>query len=62
MASFVKNASLGFAIPYLHNGQMHDYLPDFIVRLNMQSIVHLILEMKGYDPLEEIKVAAANRW
>src|ERR1019366_6790391 len=26
--SFVKNAGLGFAIPYLHNGQMHDYMPD----------------------------------
>ena len=23
--AFVKNAGLGFAIPYLHNGQMHDY-------------------------------------
>jgi len=23
--TFVKNAGLGFAIPYLHNGQMHDY-------------------------------------
>jgi hypothetical protein len=31
--AFVKNASLGFAIPYLYNGQMHDYMPDFIIRL-----------------------------
>ena len=31
--AFVKNAGLGFAIPYLHNGQPHDYVPDFIVRL-----------------------------
>jgi type III restriction enzyme len=31
--AFVKNAGLGFAIPYLYNGQMHDYMPDFIVRL-----------------------------
>lgn len=31
--SFVKNAGLGFAVPYLHNGQMHDYMPDFIIRL-----------------------------
>jgi type III restriction enzyme len=29
--AFVKNAGLGFAIPYLHNGQVHDYIPDFIV-------------------------------
>ena len=62
VASFVKNASLGFAIPYLHNGQMHDYLPDFIVRFNIPPALHLILETKGYDPLEQIKIAAANRW
>ena len=31
--AFVKNAGLGFAIPYLHNGQPHDYIPDFIIRL-----------------------------
>jgi type III restriction enzyme len=31
--AFVKNSGLGFAIPYLHNGQMHDYIPDFIIRL-----------------------------
>ena len=24
--SFVKNAGLGFAIPYLHNGEHHEYL------------------------------------
>jgi type III restriction enzyme len=60
--AFVKNASLGFAIPYLHNGQMHDYLPDFIIRLNGEQPRHLILEVKGYDPLEEVKSAAAQRW
>lgn len=31
--AFVKNAGLGFALPYLHNRQRHDYDPDFIVRL-----------------------------
>jgi type III restriction enzyme len=60
--SFVKNAGLGFAIPYLHNGQMHDYQPDFIIRLNTLKEHHLILETKGYDPLEEVKLAAAHRW
>src|SRR5215213_1443265 len=60
--SFVKNASLGFAIPYLHNGQMHDYLPDFIIRSQADKGRHLILEVKGYDPLEEVKTAAALRW
>jgi type III restriction enzyme len=60
--AFVKNAGLGFAIPYLHNGQMHDYVPDFIVRLKTEPASHLILETKGYDPLEEVKRAAAERW
>jgi type III restriction enzyme len=60
--SFVKNAGLGFAIPYLHNGQMHDYMPDFIIRLRSESPVCMILETKGYDPLEEVKRHAAERW
>jgi type III restriction enzyme len=60
--AFVKNAGLGFAIPYFHNGQPHDYLPDFIVRLNRDPVIHLILETKGYDPLAEVKEAAAHRW
>ena len=58
----MKNAGLGFAIPYLHNGQLHDYVPDFIVRLKTDPPRHLILETKGYDPLEEVKRAAAERW
>ncbi len=61
-AAFVKNAGLGFAIPYLHNGQMHDYMPDFIVRMKTEPTVHLILETKGFDPLEDVKRAAAERW
>ncbi len=60
--AFVKNAGLGFAIPYLHNGQMHDYVPDFIVRLKGDPPIHLVLETKGFDPLEEVKRAAAVRW
>lgn len=49
-------------MPYLHNGQMHDYVPDFIVRLKTDPVIHLVLETKGYDPLEEVKRAAAERW
>ncbi len=60
--SFVKNSGLGFAVPYLHNGQMHDYVPDFIIRLNADTQRHLILETKGFDPLKEVKKAAAERW
>jgi len=62
MDAFVKNQSLGFAIPYLHNGEMHDYVPDFIVRLKADPPVHLILETKGFGPLGEVKRQAAVRW
>ncbi|MBR8839750.1 MAG: DEAD/DEAH box helicase family protein [Stigonema ocellatum SAG 48.90 = DSM 106950] len=48
-AAFVKNAGLGFAIPYIYNGQPHDYLPDFIIRLKTEQLNYLILETKGYD-------------
>jgi type III restriction enzyme len=60
VAAFVKNQGLGFAIPYMDNGQIHDYIPDFIVRLTTGD--QLILETKGYDEREAVKVAAANRW
>ena len=62
VAAFVKNDGLGFAIPYLHNGQRHDYVPDFLIRLKTDPPSHLILETKGFDPLEEVKRAAAERW
>ncbi len=60
--AFVKNSGLGFAIPYFHNGQPHDYVPDFLIRLKCTPSLHLILETKGFDPLEEVKKAAATRW
>ena len=58
--SFVKNSGLGFAIPYVHSGQGHDYLPDFLVRLEGHR--HVIFETKGYDDRLEEKKAAAERW
>nr|MBC8393563.1 type III restriction endonuclease subunit R [Deltaproteobacteria bacterium] len=63
-SAFVKNSGLGFAIPYFHNGQPHDYMPDFIIRLKLDSEQqrYLILETKGFDPLEDVKKAAAERW
>jgi len=60
--AFVKNAGLGFAIPYLDNGQPHDYVPDFIIRLKGEPTRYLILETKGFDPLAEVKTQAAIRW
>jgi len=60
--AFVKNAGLGFAIPYFHNGQMHDYLPDFIVAFKDAPSRFLILETKGYDENAAVKANAAERW
>jgi type III restriction enzyme len=60
--AFVKNAGLGFAIPYLHNGEPHDYVPDFIIRFRGEPTRHLILETKGFDPLMEVKQQAVIRW
>ena len=59
--SFAKNEGMGFGIPYLHNGEFHDYMPDFLVRLQ-DAERYLILETKGYDELKEIKRSAAARW
>ena len=60
--AFVKNAGLNFAIPYFHNGENHDYIPDFIIRFKTLKLHYLILETKGWDELREIKQAAALRW
>lgn len=60
--AFVKNAGLGFGIPYLNNGQMHDYIPDFLIRLRDKPNTTIILETKGFDPLSELKASAAARW
>jgi type III restriction enzyme len=61
--AFVKNEFLGFAIPYIHDGQDHEYYPDFLVRLREDPSFTLILEVKGRpDPLEQVKAQAAQRW
>ena len=62
VATFVKNAGLGLGIPYLHNGEQHEYVPDFVVRLKGAEEQFLLLETKGFDPLKEVKQAAAERW
>ena len=60
--AFVKNSGLGLTIPYLYNGQPHDFTPDFIIRFEGAVARYLVLETKGFDPLAEVKAAAAHRW
>jgi type III restriction enzyme len=59
---FVKNAGLGFSIPYVHAGQGHDYVPDFLVRLEGSEERHVIVETKGFDDRLSEKNLAAQRW
>jgi type III restriction enzyme len=63
--AYVKNAGLNFTIPYIHDGQMRDFYPDFIVKVNdgnSANPLNLVLETKGYDELLEVKESAAVRW
>ena len=64
VAAFVKNFGLNFTIPYVDNGQPHDYLPDFLVRLTGDSLRHVIVEIKGADRdgKTDVKAQAALRW
>jgi type III restriction enzyme len=61
VVAFVKNQGLGFAIPYLHAGGLHEFIPDFLVRLD--NGITLILEPKGSrDEKRDVKKQAAERW
>ena len=57
--SYVKNAFLGFVIPYVQDGKEHKYLPDYIVRLRTPKLrrANLILEITGFN-----KDKAIKRW
>jgi len=45
--SWVKNDHLGFHIPYIYNGIVHKYYPDFIIKLKTGDF--LVLETKGEE-------------
>jgi type III restriction enzyme len=51
VAAYVKNDHLGFTIPYAHQGRGHQYIPDFLVRLQPleddQETRTLIVEVSG---------------
>ena len=47
MISWVKNEHIGFVVKYLYNGIIHDFWPDFLIRLD--NDVTLVLEIKGID-------------
>ena len=49
--AYVKNQQLGFTIPYTLNGETHQYLPDYIVRIDdgngPEDLLNLIIEVTG---------------
>jgi type III restriction enzyme len=65
---YVKNQSLGFTIPYVMNGEEHNYVPDFIACLNdgrgPDDLLNLLIEVTGEKKKDKAqKVATArNQW
>lgn len=48
---YVKNHFLDFKIPYIHSDEEHDFVPDFICRVNTPKgeDVNLIVEISGWS-------------
>ena len=61
---YVKNDHVGFNIPYTFNGEEHNYIPDFIARVDDghgQDLLNLILEVTGEKKKDkEAKVSTAR--
>jgi len=62
---YVKNAFLGFQIPYVKDGKDKNYFPDFIVQCKTKdnAIINLIVEITGMSKDKaEKKWFVENRW
>ena len=62
---YVKNQNLGFLIPYTIAGDQHNYMPDFLVRIDdgrgPDDPLNLIVEVTGEkDKEKEAKVSTAK--
>ena len=63
--SYVKNAFLGFAIPYIAEGKERRYMPDYLVQLRTPKLreAMLLLEITGFNKDKDIKRWYVNeRW
>ena len=59
--SWAKNDHLGFKILYLFNGILHEYWPDYLIRL--KNGINLVLEIKGKDSEQnKAKRDALKEW
>ena len=51
VAAYVKNDHLGFVVPYVYQGRAHQYVPDFLLRLEQPEgddvVRTLIVEVSG---------------
>ncbi len=63
--SYVKNQGLGFTIPYTLNGEEHQYIPDFIVRIDDgrggADLLNLIVEVSGEAKKDKAAKTATAR-
>jgi len=65
VCSYVKNAFLGFTIPYIGDGKDKLYYPDFIARCvtSKGEMINLIIEITGMNKDKENKKwYVENRW
>lgn len=69
VASYVKNDHLGMTMPYVYEGQTHQYTPDFLCRLRAQpneATRTLIIEVSGGlkspGPTEAKADTALHQW
>lgn len=48
--AYAKNQGMGFEVPYVLGGAVRKYIPDFLVRLDIdnEEPLNLVLEVKGY--------------
>ena len=61
VAAWVKNDHIGFEIPYMYQGIIHKYRPDFIIKLIDGT--YLIIEVKGQDTEQDkVKRDFLDEW
>lgn len=62
---YVKNERLGFSIPYTLNGEGHEYIPDFIARVDdgrgKDDPLYLVLEVSGREKRDKKEKVATAR-
>lgn len=65
LRSYVKNQGLGFTIPYMLNGEEHQYIPNFIARIDdghgADDLLNLIVEVSGEAKKDKAAKTATAR-